>query len=258
VSDDSTPAASISFDNARAALAGQGYALMDDREVGLTEKFRATFLQKYFNDNVLRHDDGDWPVDRKRARDVIRYQWSDNGLHLWEHETISLTDRSGIPGKRDHSRVMLLADPWVGKLVYAFLSLMPPSRRQCDGTFSINLFRTLTNVVTSPHHDGEEFTILYVLDRIGEGAESYLYLPDDVRLAGQSDTEPVLKQQLNPGQMLIFDDRLFLHWTTPLVPPPSGRAKRDTLVCTIDYRSTYLGQARRRPSQGWSFRKPSS
>ena len=24
---------------------------------------------------------------------------------------------------------------------------------------------------------GEEFSILYVLDRVGEGAESYLYLP---------------------------------------------------------------------------------
>lgn len=240
MSDDYTPTAPISFDNAWAVLAGQGYALTDEREVGLTEKFRATFLQRYFNDRVLRHDDGDWPVDRKRARDVVRYQWSDNGLRLWEHETITITDRGGIPGKRDHSRLRLLRDPSAEKLVCTFLSLLPPARRQCDGTFSINLFRTYTNVVTFPHHDGEEFSILYVLNRVGEGAESYLYLPGDVRPAGQPDAEPVLKQQLNPGQILIFEDRLFTHWTTPLVPPPKGKAQRDTLVCTIDYRSTYL------------------
>jgi hypothetical protein len=58
------------------------------------------------------------------------------------------------------------------------------------------------------------------------------------------DAEPVLKQQLNPGQILIFDDRIFTHWTTPLAPPPKGKAQRDTLVCTIDHRSTYLEQSR--------------
>ena len=127
MSDDYTPTAPISFDNAWAVLAGQGYALTDEREVGLTEKFRATFRSERRNDRVLRHDDGDWPVDRKRARDVVRYQWSDNGLRLWEHETITITDRGGIPGKRDHSRLRLLRDPSAEKLVCTFLSLSATS-----------------------------------------------------------------------------------------------------------------------------------
>ena len=62
---------------------------------------------------------------------------------------------------------------------------MPPERRQPDGTFGVNLFRTFTKVVTKPHHDNEEFIIIYVLDRVGEGAETRLYQPDDVTDDGQ-------------------------------------------------------------------------
>ncbi len=48
--------------------------------------------------------------------------------------------------------------------------------------------------------------------------------------------EPVLTQQLNPGDIFIFDDNAFKHGTTPLVSPPGGTARRDALVGTIDSR----------------------
>lgn len=53
---------------------------------------------------------------------------------------------------------------------------------------------------------------------------------------------PVLTQQLNPGGILIFEDRLFKHGTTPLISPPGGSARRDALICTFDYYSSYLGR----------------
>ena len=105
----------------------------------------------------------------------------------------------------------------------------------------MNLFRTFTNVVTKPHHDNEEFIILYVLDRIGEGAETYLYAPADVTDGGEIKGEPVLRQQLNPGDIIIFEDKLFKHGATPLIDPPGGIARRDALVCTVDYRSYLSG-----------------
>ena len=55
--------------------------------------------------------------------------------------------------------------------------------------------------------------------------------------------EPILRQQLDPGQMIIFRDDRFKHGATPLVPPPGQKAVRDALVCTVDYRSTYLEPA---------------
>ena len=115
-----------------------------------------------------------------RARDVVHYEWYEDHVDLQRHDVITITDRAGIPGLREHARVELLKDPEAENLVRTFLELVPPHRRQRRGTFGVNLFRTFTNVVTRPHRDNEEFIILYVLDRVGDGAETYLYRPEDV------------------------------------------------------------------------------
>jgi len=226
-----------------AAMAGLSYALTSDRSIGLPDKLRQNFRDTYFNPWTLRHDEGDWPVDRQRARDVIRYQWDGDDLQLRRHDSITITDRAGIPGKREHARVELLDDPQAADLVRALLQLVPPGRRRPEGTFGVNLFRTFTNVVTEPHHDNEEFIILYVIDRVGGGANTHLYLPDDVSDEGQVTGPAVLEQQLDPGDIIIFEDKRFKHDASPLVSPPGGIAMRDALICTVDYRDTYLAQA---------------
>jgi hypothetical protein len=224
-----------------ASLRDQGYALTNDKSIGLPAKFRENFEQTYFNDRTLRHDEGDWPIDRKRARDVIEYEWHDGDLGLREHECITLTDRAGIKGKREHTRVKLLSDPEAERLVRTFLEFVPPERRQARSTFGVNLFRTFTNVVTKPHHDDEEYIILYVINRIGDGAESYLYKPSDVSAEGKPIGEPILTRQLNPGDILIFEDKRFKHGATDLEPTADGIAMRDALVCTVDDHDSYLG-----------------
>jgi hypothetical protein len=240
VSADSSPATPVDDDDAWATLTRDHCVLLNEETVGLPTNFRESFLAKYFNDDTLRRDKGDLPVDRKRARDVVEYEWRDGVLHLREYDTITLTDRADIPGRRDHARVRLLADPEAEKFVRAVLRLVPPDRRQRHGTFGINLFRTYTNVVSKPHHDDEEYIMLYVLDRIGDGAESYLYDPDDVPDTGQPTAEPLHRHKLNPGEILLFEDKFFMHGATPLVPPLDGEARRDVLVCTIDKRDSYL------------------
>jgi hypothetical protein len=238
VSDDSCRTTPVGIDNHQATLADQGYLLVNDQLIGLPKNFRQTFLDTYFNDGVLRHDDGDWPADRKRARDVVRYQWRDDGLDLREHKTITITNRAGIPGERDHKRVKVLEDPLGEQLVRTFLNLVPLDRRRPDSTFGVNLFRTFTNVVTKPHRDDEEFVIIYVLDREGDGAESYLY-----EAGGDSaGMQPVFQHQLSPGEILMFDDERFIHDASELKAGPDGKAQRDVLVCTVDYPSTYLSE----------------
>lgn len=230
------------LDHVWAALRRQGYALTNDRAIGLPEQFRKDFRDTYFNDSVLRHDFGDMPVDRKRARDVIRYEWRGDDLDVSEHGTITITDRADIPGQRDHSRVLLLDRPHGEKLVRALLSLVPAEKRESDGTFGVNLFRTFTNVVSRLHRDDERFVITYVLDRVGGGAETWLYERSDVTEDGQlvDDAKPVLRRQLNPGDIIIFDDDRFKHGATPLKAQPGKVTRRDALVCTVDYRATYL------------------
>jgi hypothetical protein len=238
LSNDSTRYVSAGHRDAWAAVARQGYALTNDQSIGLPEKIRQNFSQTYFNSWTLRNDEGDLPVDRQRARDVIRYEWRDDRLRLQRHDTITITDRAGIPGKREHRRVQLLDDALAKDLICALLRLVPPTRRQASGTFGVNLFRTFTNVVTTPHHDHEEFIIVYVLDRVGDGAETYLYAPNDVTNEGQEIAPPVLQQQLNPGDIIFFEDKRFKHGTTSLIRSPDGAAMRDALVCTVDHKNT--------------------
>jgi hypothetical protein len=222
------------------AVESDGYAVVSDRSIGLPEKFRQNFRGAYFNEWTLRHDEGDMPADRLRARDVLRYQWRDGSLSLERHDAITITDRAGIAGPREHARVELLQDRQGRDLARAFLHLVPPARRQDEGTFGVNLFRTFTNVVTTPHHDDEEFILIYVLDRVGEGAETYLYAPQDVGADGKATAAPLLRQQLNPGDIIVFEDARFKHGATPLVNPDGGPTRRDALICTVDKRATYL------------------
>jgi hypothetical protein len=241
VNDDPARDASVGHAAVRASLASRGYALTSDKSIGLAEKLRQNFCDAYFNPWTLRHDAGDFPVDRQRARDVIRYRWEADQPDLKRHDTITITDRADIPGRREHSRVELLEDPQARELISALLQLVPPSRRQPEGTFGVNLFRTFTNVVTKPHHDHEEYIITYVLNRVGGGAETYLYNPADVTEDGRVTASAVLRQQLDPGDIIIFEDERFKHGATPLTDPPGGTAVRDVLVCTVDKRETYLG-----------------
>jgi hypothetical protein len=118
--------------------------------------------------------------------------------------------------------------------------LVPPDRRQPDGTFGVNLFRTFTNVVTKPHHDNEKFIIIYVIDRIGDGANTRLYLPEDVTEDGRVSGAAVIEQQLNPGDIILFEDELFKHDASPLISLPDRAAMRDALICTVDNIATYL------------------
>ncbi len=135
---------------------------------------------------------------------------------------------------------MLLEDPQAEDLIRTLLGLAPPGQRRETGTFGVNLFRTFTDVVTKPHHDNEQFIILYVLDRQGEGAESYLYKPEDINPEGEPIGKPLLQHQLNPGDILVFNDERFLHGATPLKALPDGTSMRDVLVCTVDRPGTYL------------------
>jgi hypothetical protein len=240
--DDTFPDTRPELEPIHKGLANDGFAVTSDWAIGLRENFRAYLKRVYFDQGQLRHDDGDMPADRERARDVVYYEWQEGRLTLSEYETIAIWDRSGIKGERIHQRINMLADPQTREMVSTFISLVPPERRQNRGTFGINLFRTHTEVVTKPHQDKEEFIFLYVLDRVGDGAVSYLYDSDGTDSPGVADdATPLLWQQLDPGELMVFEDAKFKHGATPITPlADSGETKRDVLVCTIDYSSTYL------------------
>lgn len=216
---------------ARKQLDHDGYMLAADRELGLPDGLRAHIHRTYFNKRYLRTYDFDIPSDRERARDVIRYEWDVDHVTLAEHDTVAIEGRGDQPWRRDFERVELLADPLFTSWIATVLSLVPEQHRHARGTFGVNLFRTHTDVVTKSHQDGEEYILIYVLERVGSGAESVLYRGDSTTIAHHS--------RLEPGDMIMFRDADFFHTATPLVPPAEGPAHRDVLVCTVNYPHTY-------------------
>ena len=97
-----------------------GYALTTSGDIGLPPKCSKNLQKKYFDGGQLRHDEGDRPHDRERARDVILYEWNDGKLILEEYETIAIWDRSEIEGERIHKRIELLDDPQAKELIETF------------------------------------------------------------------------------------------------------------------------------------------
>ena len=220
-------------------LADEGYALTTEWDIGLPPRIGRDLRETYYDGGQLRSDIEDNGT-RESARDVIIYEWTNDGLWLEEYATITIADRSRIKGERIHKRIVILQDLAFKNLVEQFLSLVPPDRRQNKGTFGVDFARTYSCPVTKPHRHDEEFIIIYVLERIGDGAETYLYRWDNARHGDKDDGEQVLWKQLNAGDILIFDDSQFKHGTTPLQSLPGETAMRDTLVCTVDYPTTYL------------------
>ena len=78
------------------ALDRRGYVVTDDRTLELPEEFRSNFSEAYFNEDTLRHDEGDWPVDRLRARDVIHYEWFEDHVNLQRHDVITKIGRAHV------------------------------------------------------------------------------------------------------------------------------------------------------------------
>ncbi|MFI6026433.1 2OG-Fe dioxygenase family protein [Amycolatopsis magusensis] len=206
--------------------------ILTDHELGLPDSLRQTIHREYFRSGVLQNYPGDIPADRERARDVVRYDWCGDEVELREHDCVAIDKRGDWSAqRREFERVPLLESPEFRHWITAAVSLVPTRRRQQRGTFGINLFRTHTDVVTRPHQDQEEFIFVYVVDKVGTGAETILF---DV------ETDAVMRQEtLGPGDLLVFEDSRFRHGTTPIVPPATGAARRDALVCTINFPDTY-------------------
>src|SRR5262245_19155229 len=102
VRDDADCYKTIAHETVWARLAQQGYAVTSDKAIGLPESFREQFGEAYFNPETLRNDEGDWPIDRQRARDVVHYRWHSDALRPESYHTIAITDRAQLPGKRIH------------------------------------------------------------------------------------------------------------------------------------------------------------
>jgi len=106
---------------------------------------------------------------------------------------------------------------------------------QMDSTFNeigVHQIRTTTSnqQIGNPapehiHKDGVDLVGIFCVSREKiEGGKTELYK--------FKDEQPVFTQILNPSEFLVFSDRQFFHFTTPIKVTASGSGTRDVFVLT--------------------------
>ncbi len=77
------------------------------------------------------------------------------------------------------------------------------------------------------HRDGFDFVAIALMDRRNtNGGITLLVEPDRL-------DDVLFEETLRPGEILLFDDRLVAHYTTPITPRYPGQASRDVFVLTF-------------------------
>lgn len=145
------------------------------------------------------------------ARDVIDYDRR-TGLTR-EADSVAHVD-----GTDDYSRFRLLdAELRIRMMAAEVLILVPPELRRDTGRLSADYFRYSPGTRSDAHQDRfGDLVFIWVLDRNGDGAESFL-----IGLDGRD----VMRGPVSAGHLLIFRDEMFLHGVTELT---SGH--RDALI----------------------------
>lgn len=115
------------------------------------------------------------------------------------------------------------------KVVFAFIDackLHPESEigvHQIRTTCSLNNFGN--PAPEGIHRDGTDFIGIFSVNRENiQGGETHLYVAKKEK--------PVFKKILNPGELLLVNDREFFHFTTPIKPISDAQGVRDVFVLT--------------------------
>lgn len=147
------------------------------------------------------------------ARDVIAYDRHE--ANVWHEECESIAH---VDGADDFSRFRLLDDRATATVTGTILAhLVPPPLRRPSGRMSADYFRYSPGTRSDAHQDKfGDLVVIWVLDRNGSGAESFLTTLDG---------RDVMRGPVGAGSLLVFRDEMFLHGVTELT---SGH--RDALI----------------------------
>lgn len=172
-----------------------------------------------------------------RYRALSTFEVGPDGIEPIEPRSI-LQDREGLDSretegiKRVYQPIdtITLLTPAFQRILYQFAS-----QAACysdSSLFDVHQIRIKTDGPLSacvapegPHRDCVDYVGIFHINRINcHGGEAHLYDPQTQDL--------VVSYNLTPGLWLLFDDRKFLHYGTPIRPIGEGPAILDFFVFT--------------------------
>lgn len=183
------------LDRALEELSGQGWSVVSLPFLGLHTAVRQTFSPALADDPR--------GAGKTHARDVITYDWSPVCGGPRTFPLLQECESAAHGTVDDYSRFRLLECGAGVVAARAVLSMIPADLRQTSGRMSADYFHYERGAGSEAHQDKfGDFVAIWVLDREGEGGESFLY---------GLDGSEVLYRALQPGEMLVFRDAMFYH-----------------------------------------------
>lgn len=207
---------------AKSNIVDQNYILLNQSDFHISGQLKERFLNKYFCQ--LEQDLRDVHSNRMRARDVFDFCKTGLSLTLSSSEDITIFNKN-YEGNREYKRINLIKDTLIYKLAKNFIFITENTNSQ--GKLGINLFQTFDIVTETRHRDHVNYVLIYCLNVKGLGAITQL--SDDME-GGNI----VAEFSLQEGEILIFNDSAFYHYTTPLISNTLDYSKRDVIIMTIE------------------------
>lgn len=186
-------------------------------------------LQRSFDGVPIDH----YFTDGQRYRTTSRVEITTSGfrllprLPLYQPPSVNKLEKyGGITRHYTDAPVALIESPAFQRLIHEWIELTGTRAR----TFSVHQIRTTGNGMPVPegrHHDGTDWTGLYVVKRhrIRDDSASTTYWDRDGQV--------VLRDVLQEGELMTFEDCHYVHDTTALVPEDPAIAYRDVFVLTL-------------------------
>lgn len=199
-------------------LTKNGYVLLNEMEIGLDAEVRSKITNKYFSN--LEKDNPEVHSNRLRSREVLLFNRANDQFSFKQSDSIELVNRN-YEGVRTYKRVNLLDDFDFSFLFKSLINICEP-HKNINGSMGINLFRTYKVVTETRHRDFEDYVIIYCINKTGNGA--FTQLTKDA--VGK---EIIFEASLKAGEILVFKDEPFYHYTTPL----ESDEPRDVVIITL-------------------------
>jgi hypothetical protein len=170
----------------------------------------------------LRRDYVTFHPDRQRLRNVYEITCRNGSdLTFTEAESIFIENRN-IGGKRDYTRADFLSVKNFELLLSSLFFTIPKSDRDGVNLIEVDYMRTRKTVTNTIHRDFRKYVSIYCLQKRGRGAKTYLYFDPKGK-------ETAFNHTLSPGDVLMFRDEDFYHFTTDLQQEPEDTL-RDVFI----------------------------
>jgi|688.fasta_scaffold340435_2 hypothetical protein len=209
------------IDRFRNEFINNNYILINENDFGISNNIKYDFVNDYYD--KLEDDIKSVHKDRQRARDSFEFLCNEEAgvIDLRAADNISLVNKN-YEGERIYKRISLIDNLLCRQLSQIFLSIVSSTNH---GIIGINLFRTRNIVTETRHRDFVNYVLIFCLNINGTGAVT--------QLTSDKDGNDILTEvAINPGDIFIFKDELFFHYTSPLIAIDDNPV-RDVIIMTI-------------------------